>query len=161
MKNYKYKEENAKKERKVLKDIMKKSQQAIKEEKKKYRALQKEVNKMASLMKDIDEDEEEEEEKEEDEVEEEETESESESESESETSEEESSESEDEESPFDKRKENLSNRAKRHENCLGALKKGNYMLKANAERLQDDLNKQREMSVGLQEDLDSVLAELG
>lgn len=35
------------------------------------------------------------------------------------------------------------------------------MLKANVDRLQDDLNKQKEEVITLQEDLDSVLAELG
>ncbi|KAJ9599611.1 hypothetical protein L9F63_009928, partial [Diploptera punctata] len=81
----------------------------------------------------------------------------------------ESEESEEEESdgdlppdaPAEKRKANLSERAKRHENCLGALRKGNYLLKANIDRLKDDLFKQKEMSLALQEDLNSVLAELG
>jgi hypothetical protein len=35
------------------------------------------------------------------------------------------------------------------------------MLKAQVERLKDDLAKQREESIILQEDLDSVLSELG
>ncbi len=34
-------------------------------------------------------------------------------------------------------------------------------MKANIERLQDDLNKQREMSLTLQEDLNNILADLG
>lgn len=131
----------------------------MKAEKKRYRDLQKEVNKMAALMKD-DEEDEDDEEKEESEVEEETESEESESESES-SEEEESSESEDEDSPIDEQKNSLQTRVKRHENCLNALKKGNYMLKANVDRLQDDLNKQKEMVLSLQEDLDSVLAELG
>lgn len=120
---------------------------------------------MAALMKDTgdDDDEDEDEEKESDE---EETESESESEtSESETesddSESEKSMSEPEDAPVEKKKANLTKRTTRHENILGALKKTNYMLKTNVERLQDDLNKQKELTQGLQEDLDSVLAELG
>lgn len=181
---------------------MKKLQQTLNAEKKKYRELQKEVseiifkkhnenkhyfdfqvNKMAALMRDDEEEEvEEEEEKEEiEEAEEEETEEE-ETETESETSEEEESSDEEDEvkdQPLDKKKENLQNRAKRHENCLNALKKGNhnnlfltniinirhflgnYMLKTNVDRLQDDLNKQKEEVITLQEDLDSVLADLG
>lgn len=51
--------------------------------------------------------------------------------------------------------------AKKHEGRLAALKKGNYLLKAQVDRLKDDLGKQREESLTLQEDLDSVLAELG
>lgn len=117
------------------------------------------------MMKDTSDDEEEEEEEEdEDETKEEsETETESsESESESETdSESEKSVSEDEDAPHDKQKDNLSKRANRHENILGALKKGNFMLKTNVERLQDDLNKQKELTAALQDDLNSVLAELG
>lgn len=93
-------------------------------------------------------------------VEEEEEESETETESSSE-SEEEESESESEDAPFDKRKENYTSRVRRYENCLAALKKGNYLLKANIDRLKDDINKQREMSIQLQQDLDSVLNDLG
>lgn len=113
---------------------------------------------MANLMKDDDDDvddrsEEEEEPEESDE---------SESESESEESEEEESDGDlPPDAPAEKRKQNLSERAKRHENCLAALRKGNYLLKANIDRIKDDLFKQKEMSLRLQEDLNSVLAELG
>ncbi|GJQ78230.1 hypothetical protein Trydic_g2559 [Trypoxylus dichotomus] len=167
LRSYKNKEDNAKKERIALKEQMKTHQLGIKEEKKKYKALQKEVDKMAALMKESSEDEEDEDEEEEEESEkEEESETETESsESESETSdsetESEKSQSEPEDAPIEKIKENLSSRSKRHENLLAALKKGNLMLKANVERLQDDLNKQKDLTMALQEDLDSVLAELG
>lgn len=50
---------------------------------------------------------------------------------------------------------------KKHEGRLAALKKGNYLLKAQVDRIKDTLAKQREKSIALQEDLDSVLAELG
>lgn len=117
------------------------------------------------MMKDTSDDEEEEEEEEDEDEEKEESETEtesSESESESETdSESEKSVSEDEDAPHDKKKDNLSKRSNRHENILGALKKGNFMLKTNVERLQDDLNKQKELTAALQDDLNSVLAELG
>lgn len=114
-------------------------------------------------MKDMDEEEEEDEEEKEVEEEESEEEEESseESESDSEGSDSERSQSEDEDAPIDKKKSNLTSRVKRHENILNALKKGNFLLKTNAERLQDELNKQKEMTALLQEDLDSVLSELG
>lgn len=162
LRNYKVKEDNAKKERVALRQIMKTHNLAIKEEKKKYKALKKEVDKMAALMKDTDSDDEDEEasDDEEEELEEEESSDESESES-SEESDSERSQSESEDAPIEKRKTNLTVRGNRHEKILAALKKGNLLLKTNAERLQDDLNKQKEMTAGLQEDLDSVLAELG
>lgn len=116
-------------------------------------------------MKDTGDDDDEEEDEEKEEEAETETESES-SESESEESDSDDSDSEkslseSEDAPTEKKKDNLTKRTKRHENILGALKKGNYMLKTNVERLEDDLNKQKEATQGLQEDLDSVLAELG
>ncbi|XP_044763043.1 glutamic acid-rich protein isoform X2 [Coccinella septempunctata] len=164
LRNFKNKEDNAKKERVALREIIKKHQTAIREERKKYRVLQKEVTKMAALMKDDEseegEDEEEKEESEE-ETEEEESSEESESEESCDDSASEKSMSEPEDAPPTKRKENYSTRVKRHESILAALKKGNYMLKTNAERLQDDLNKQKEQTASLQDDLDSVLSELG
>lgn len=81
---------------------------------------------MAALMGD-EEDEEGDEEKEEneEECEEEEEEEESESESESESSEEEESDEEDyKDLPLDQKKDKLQGSAKKHENCLNALKKG-------------------------------------
>ena len=121
---------------------------------------------MANLMKESSEDEDDSDDEEEEEEEKSETETESETESsESESSDSdtdsEASRSEPEDAPTDKIKDNLTHRVKRHDNMLAALKKGNLMLKANVERLQDDLNKQKELTMGLQEDLDSVLAELG
>ncbi|XP_060533543.1 glutamic acid-rich protein-like isoform X2 [Cylas formicarius] len=168
LRSFKNKEDNAKKERIALKDIIKKNQAAMKEEKKKYNRLKKEVDKMANLLKDVsedeegDEDDEEKEEEVEEEAEEEESsEDESESESEESDSDSEKSLSEPEDAPLDKKKANLSARVKKHEGRVNALKKGNFLLKTNAERLQDDLNKQKEMTASLQEDLDSVLSELG
>ncbi|XP_077295619.1 sarcomere length short isoform X2 [Arctopsyche grandis] len=168
IRNLKNKKDMARKERVGLKLQLRNQQKALKIEKKKYKALKKEVDKMASLMKETDEDEDDDEEKSEDEEddeekkgeeeasEEEETETESEEETESETE----SESEPEDAPVEKKKENFTVRAKKHETSLSALKKGNYLIIANVDRLKDDVNKQREMSANLQEDLDSVLAEL-
>ncbi|KAK9876299.1 hypothetical protein WA026_012597 [Henosepilachna vigintioctopunctata] len=164
LKNYKNKEDNAKKERLALREIIKKHQTAMKEEQKKFKVLQKEVNKMAALMKDeeSEEDEDDDEKQEsEDETDEDESSEESETEEEDEDSASEKSMSEPEDSPPAKKKENYINRVKRHESVLAAIKKGNFMLKTNAERLQDDLNKQKEQTASLQEDLDSVLSELG
>ncbi|XP_011257848.1 DNA ligase 1 isoform X2 [Camponotus floridanus] len=158
IKNFKDKAVNARKERHALKEQIKQQQKLLKEEKKKYKELQKQVDKMAKLMAENDEEEEEEEEEKEDEEEEE---TESEEESESEESEEEESESDDEEAPIDKRKNILQKYVKKHEGRLAALKKGNYLLKAQVDRIKDNLVKQREDSISLQEDLDSVLAELG
>lgn len=164
LRNFKNKEDNARKERIALKEIIKKNQAAIKDEKKKYNKIKKEVDKMTALLsEDEDEDDEEKEEEEEEEVEEEEesSEEETESESDSDDSDSEKSLSEPEDAPLEKKKTNLQSRGKRHEARLNSLKKGNFLLKTNAERLQDDLNKQKEMTAGLQEDLDSVLSELG
>lgn len=135
---------------------MNKLQKAIKEEKKNYKVLQKEVDKMSKLMNEDDDDEEEEEEEEDEEEES--------SEEEEETEESESEESEGDlpdTAPPEKLKTNLQSRTKKYENLLSSLKKGNYLLKANVDRYKDDLNKHKEMSLGLQEDLNSVLAELG
>ncbi|KAL3272275.1 hypothetical protein HHI36_022755 [Cryptolaemus montrouzieri] len=164
LRNFKNKEDNAKKERLALREIIKKHQTAMREEKKKYKALQKEVNKMAALMKDDDseeDDDEEEKEETDEETEEEESSEESESEESDEDSASEKSMSEPEEAPLNKKKENYAARVTRHESILAAIKKGNYLLKTNAERLQDDLNNQKEQTASLQEDLDSVLSELG
>ncbi|XP_014605385.1 PREDICTED: trichohyalin-like isoform X2 [Polistes canadensis] len=146
---------NARKERHALKEQIKQQQKLLKEEKRKFKQLQKEVDKMAKLMADTDGDDEEE-----DEEEDEETESEEESESE-ESEEEEESEIDEGGHTMEQEKNILQKHVKRHENRLAALKKGNYLLKAQVDRLKDDLAKQREESITLQEDLDSVLAELG
>ncbi|XP_012175557.1 glutamic acid-rich protein isoform X2 [Bombus terrestris] len=151
IKNFRDKAVNARKERHALKDQIKQQQKLLKEERKKYRHLQKEVDKMAKLMSESEDEDTEE-------AEEEETESE---ESESEESEDEETETEDEDQSVEDQRNTLQKQAKRHEGRLAALRKGNYLLKAQVDRLIDDLVKQREDSINLQEDLDSVLAELG
>ncbi|XP_070518238.1 calponin homology domain-containing protein DDB_G0272472 isoform X2 [Cardiocondyla obscurior] len=156
IKNFKDKAVNARKERHALKEQIKQQQKLLKEEKKKYKQLQKQVDSMAKLMGDADDDDDEEEDEEDDEEE-----TDSEEESESEESEEEESESDDDQAPIEKRKSILQKHVKKHEGRLAALKKGNYLLKAQVDRIKDDLMKQREDSLSLQEDLDSVLAELG
>ena len=143
---------NARKERHALKDQIKQQQKLLKEEKKKFKRLQKEVDKMAKLVSESEEDEEEEDDEE--------TESEEESESE-ESEEDEETETEDEDDSLEGQRNSLQKKVKKHEGRLAALKKGNYLLKAQVDRLKDDLAKQREESLTLQEDLDSVLAELG
>lgn len=64
------KQMSAVKERKILKQALTKKQTELKAEKKKYKMLQKEVDKMAKLMRDTEDDEEDEEEQEEEESEE-------------------------------------------------------------------------------------------
>ncbi|KAK0176160.1 hypothetical protein PV328_000325 [Microctonus aethiopoides] len=155
IRNFKDKAVNAKKERYALKEQIKQHQKLLKEEKKKFKSLQKEVDKMAKLMADTDEEEEDEDDDEE------EDETESEDDSESEESEEEESESDDEDDELEDRKRKLEVIAKKNEGRVASLKKGNYLFKAQVDRLKDDLSKQREDSLSLQEDLDSVLAELG
>ncbi|XP_076303795.1 uncharacterized protein LOC143221951 [Lasioglossum baleicum] len=155
IRNSKDKAGNARKERHALKDQIKQQHKLLKEENKKFKHLQKEVDKMAKLMSETDDEKDEEEEEEEEE-----TESEEESESE-ESEEDEESESEDEDDTLEGQKDSLQKQAKKHDGRLAALKKGNYLLKAQVDRLKDDLAKQREQSLSLQEDLDSVLAELG
>ncbi|XP_060818330.1 glutamic acid-rich protein-like isoform X2 [Bombus pascuorum] len=155
IKNFRDKAVNARKERHALKDQIKQQQKLLKDERKKYRHLQEEVDKMAKLMSESEDDD-----KVEDEGEEEEEETESE-ESESEESEDEETETEDEDQSLEGQRNTLQKQVKKHEGRLAALRKGNYLLKAQVDRLKDDLVKQREDSLSLQEDLDSVLAELG
>jgi cobalamin biosynthesis protein CobT len=55
------------------------------------------------------------------------------------------------------KKDNLEPRVKQHEGRLNSLKKGNYLLEANAERLKDELKELKEKCNALQADLDSVI----
>lgn len=64
VRSFKSKQDHALKERQKLRELVKKQQKSLREEKRKYRLLQKEVDKMAKLMKDVDEEDEEEEEEE-------------------------------------------------------------------------------------------------
>ncbi|KAK3919034.1 Dynein heavy chain-like protein [Frankliniella fusca] len=158
LKAFKDKEASARRERVALREQLKLQQKALREERAKYKSLQKEVDKMAKLMKEDDDEDGEEEEEEEEEEDEEESE---ESESEESEADEGSGDELPADAPVDDKRNNLNARTKRHEGILGALKKGNYLLKANIDRIKDDLSKHREMSLMLQEDLNSVLAELG
>lgn len=62
--------------------------------------------------------------------------------------------------PLPNKKDNLTKRMKRHETRVHALKKGNALLMANVDRLKDDVLKQREESVSLQKELDSLIDDL-
>ncbi|XP_020811339.1 nucleoporin NUP159 isoform X2 [Drosophila serrata] len=166
----KVKEEAAKKEKDALKQAMKKNHVILKEENKKFKKLEKEVQKMAASMKldeddvdgeEKDEDEEEPEEKDESEEEEEESDDESE-ESESEASEAETgSESEPEDSPNSVKKANVEPRVKKHESRFAAMKKCNVLLQANVDNLQDQIVQVRSRATNLQDELDAVIADLG
>ncbi|XP_013146482.1 PREDICTED: DNA ligase 1-like [Papilio polytes] len=159
----KQKQDNMKRERMGYKMALKNQQAALKEEKRKYKELKREVDKMAAMMKEVGSDEEEEEEEEEEESEEEkksESEEETETETEQDTESETESESEPEDSPLPNKKDNLTKRLKRHETRVNALKKGNALLMANVDRLKDDVLKQREESMTLQKELDSLIDDL-
>ncbi|XP_022131064.2 glutamic acid-rich protein isoform X1 [Pieris rapae] len=164
IRHLKEKQDNMKRERMAYKMSLKNQQAALKDEKRKYKELKREVDKMAAMMKEVgseeDEEEEDEEEESEDEKksgsEEEETETETEQDTESETE----SESEPEDAPLPKKKENLNQRLKRHETRILALKKGNTLLMANVDRLKDDVLRQKEMSLSLKKELDSLIEDL-
>lgn len=68
LRSYKEKQAIALKERHSLRELLRKQQKILREERKKYKALQKEVDKMVKLMKDEEEGEEEKPEEEEEEV---------------------------------------------------------------------------------------------
>ncbi|XP_050534920.1 uncharacterized protein LOC126901965 isoform X2 [Daktulosphaira vitifoliae] len=161
VKSLRDKQVSAVKERKMLKQELTKKQKELKAEKKKYKVLQKEVDKMAKLMRETGEEDEDEEEEETEEQEEEESEEETETESDDSDDDTQSEGEAPESASPEEKKDNLNRRSKYYEGRLASLKKGNYLLKANVERLQDDVNKQKEMSLVLQEDLNSVLTELG
>ncbi|KAJ0173083.1 hypothetical protein K1T71_011259 [Dendrolimus kikuchii] len=163
IRHLKEKQDHMKKERMGFKMALKNQQAALKEEKRKYKELKREVDKMAAMMKEVgseDEDEEEEEEEESEEEKKSETEEESETETEQDTESETESESEPEDAPLPNKRENLQKRMKRHETRVNALKKGNALLMANVDRLKDDVLKQREESVTLQKELDSLIDDL-
>ncbi|XP_039752172.1 glutamic acid-rich protein isoform X1 [Pararge aegeria] len=163
IRHLKEKQDNMKRERMAYKMALKNQQSCLKDEKRKFKELKREVDKMAAMMKEVgtdeedeDEDEESDEEEKKSESEEEETETETEQETESETE----SESEPEDAPLPNKKENLAKRLKRHESRVNALKKGNALLMANVDRLKDDVLIQKEKSVTLQKELDSLIDDL-
>ncbi|XP_049879087.1 glutamic acid-rich protein-like [Pectinophora gossypiella] len=162
IRHLKEKQDNMKRERMAYKMSLKNQQAALKEEKRKYKELKREVDKMAAMMKEVGSDDEEEEEEEEESEDEKKSESEEETETETEqdTESETESESEPEDAPLPKKKDNLNTRLKRHESRVNALKKGNALLQANVDRLKDDVLKQREESVQLQKELDSLIEDL-
>ncbi|XP_047999389.1 DNA ligase 1 [Leguminivora glycinivorella] len=162
IRHLKEKQDLMKRERMAFKMSLKNQQLALKDEKKKYKELKREVDKMAAMMKEVGSDEEEEEESEEEEEEDEksETEEETETETEQDTESETESESEPEDAPLPKKKDNLTARLKRHESRVNALKKGNALLMANVDRLKDDVLKQREESMTLKSELDSLISDL-
>ncbi|XP_036340885.1 LOW QUALITY PROTEIN: FK506-binding protein 5 [Rhagoletis pomonella] len=163
----KVKREAAKKEKLALKQAMKKNHVILKEENKKFKKLEKEVQKMAASMKDEEEDEDDDEEKEEEpeednDAEETEEEEEDSEESESEESEAETeSESETEDASNADKKSNLEPRVKKHESRFLAMKKCNVLLQANVDNLQDEITQIRAKAANLQAELDAVLADLG
>ena len=63
--------------------------------------------------------------------------------------------------PYDRRFEKLQTRSKRHEEKLATLRKGNLILKQSAEKVQEELRKERETYLELDTELNTMLAELG
>lgn len=55
------------------------------------------------------------------------------------------------------KKGNLEPRVKRHDGRLASLKKGNYLLEANVDRLKDEIKDIKEKCEALQADLNSVI----
>ncbi|XP_011503571.1 PREDICTED: FK506-binding protein 5 isoform X1 [Ceratosolen solmsi marchali] len=106
IKNFRDKTMNSKKDRQTLKEQIKQQLKLLKEEKKKYKYLQREVDKMAKLMGETEDDDDNYDNNEKNEEEDEKTESEEESESED-SEEDEYSDTDDEEIPLDKRKNKL------------------------------------------------------
>jgi len=158
LKSFKEKQSASKSERKNLKTQQKKMEEELKEAKVRHKVLQKEVDKMSKAMSEGD-DEENGEEEEEEESEEEESSSEEEEEEEEEEAEESSSEEDDDaEAAHEERVALFTKRVKRHENILNALRKGNYPLKANIDRLMDDLEEVRIRYLELEHELNTVLA---
>ena len=79
---------------------------------------------------------------------------------ESEEDDEESSEEDDEDASYDDRLGLFGKRIKRRENVLNALRKGNYLLRANIDRLKDDLEEARIAYHDLEHELSSVLDDM-
>ena len=79
---------------------------------------------------------------------------------ESEEDDEESSEEDDEDASYDDRLGLFGKRIKRRENVLNALRKGNYLLRANIDRLKDDLEEARIACHDLEHELSSVLDDM-
>ncbi|CAL8120368.1 unnamed protein product [Orchesella dallaii] len=171
LKSIKDKQNSSRSERRNLKTLQKTLEAELKDASKRHNKLQKEVDKMATMLKDVekelDDDEEEEEdeeteakkEKPEEETDEEEESEEEESESDSEEEDEESSEEDDDQAGFDDRLALYGKRAKRRENLLNALRKGNYLLRANIDRLKDELEDARISYHDLEHELKAVLDE--
>ena len=158
------KQKSCKTERKNLKAEQKRLEQEMKDGKVKLKDLQKEVDKMANLLKsdESNETEKDGEASEESSEEESEEESSSEEESESETEESEESDStpEGETATHEEQLNILTNHIKRGENILNALRKGNYLLRANIDHLKDDLEGVRIKYHDLEHELNVVLADV-
>lgn len=163
LKSVKEKQVNCKTERKNLKGEQKNLEQELKDGKLRLKDLQKEVDKMANLLK-TDETKADDEEESEDESEEESEESSSEDEEEEESASEESEESSDssaqEAETHEEQLNILTNHVKRGENILNALRKGNYLLRANIDHLKDDLECVRIKYHDLEHELNIVLADV-
>lgn len=148
LRTFKEKINNALDEKRAMRFQVNNLQKALRQEQKRFSSLQREVSKMTK---------EEEVESDEDEEEEESSESESETETESEPE----SDPEDQSDPPQFRTEALVKKNKVHENRLNLIKKGNYLLKATVDKLKESLEKQQGKTLDVQQELNTIVAELG
>jgi len=139
---------NALDEKRALRFQVNNLQKAVRQEQKRFSALQREVSKMTKEEAESDEEDEEDEES-------------SESESETETESEQESDPEDMSDPPQFRIEALVKKNKAHESRLAMIKKGNYLLKATVDKLRESLDKQQSKTLGVQQELNTIVAELG
>jgi len=178
LRSAKDKERNTRNERIALRLQLRKFRTDLKDERKKYVKLKKEVDGMALMMSEAAEDEDaelvveevevtdsegeedEDEENEEDEQEEEDDEEEEDDDIE-EVEDVESDERDTESDEMDDRLMKLSERVRNHDNTLNTLKKGNYQLKTRVDSWQEELRKERNRYFSLEQELNTCLAELG
>ncbi|XP_046645761.1 DNA ligase 1-like isoform X2 [Daphnia pulicaria] len=170
LRSTKDKEKNVRNERIALHLQLKKFRIDLKDEKKKYVGLKKEVDGMAVMMNEVGEDEkvefvveevevtdsEEEEEEDEDDEEEEEDDD-----DDIEDVEEEESDEDTESDEMETRMDKYNDRLRHHDNTLNTLKKGNYLLKSKVDMAQEELRKERSRYSALEIELNNCLAELG
>jgi len=179
LRSAKDKERNTRNERIALRLQLRKFRSDLKDERKKYAKLKKEVDRMALLMSEVADDEDAElvveevevtdSEGEDDDTQEEANEQDEEQEDEDDDEEDDIEEVEDVESDgvdtesdeMEERLTKLSDRIRNHDNTLNTLKKGNYQLKTRVDSWQEELRKERNRYFSLEQELNTCLAELG
>lgn len=159
LRSVKEKQNASKQERKTLKITQKKLEKDLKDAKEKHKKLQNDLNSMACASviwkggapAGNEEDDEEEEDEEEEDTETEESDTEDDDDEDGSTSEE-----DDADNSHEERLRVYGQRVKRRENVLGALKKGNYLLSANIDRLREAMQEEKIKYQELEEELSSL-----